>query len=66
MLKIYPSKVIGFSGFILLSFFLVFLPFSSLRPCRLLDGDLGAVMRAGEDFNWERINFVLEALWFKT
>jgi hypothetical protein len=28
---------------------------------RLLDADLSAVMKSGEDFNWERISFVLEA-----
>jgi hypothetical protein len=27
----------------------------------LLDADLSAVMKSGEDFNWERISFVLEA-----
>ena len=28
---------------------------------RSLDGDLGSLCKAGEEFNWERISFVLEA-----
>ena len=27
---------------------------------RLLDQDLGAIMKAGEDFEWQRIAFILE------
>lgn len=27
----------------------------------MLDNDLSSVMRAGEPFDWKRINFVLEA-----
>ena len=27
---------------------------------RHLDNDLGAVMKSGEDFSWERVPFVLE------
>ena len=28
---------------------------------RLLDTDLGSVMKAADDFQWDRINFILEA-----
>lgn len=28
---------------------------------RLLDQDLATVLKAGEEFQWDRINFVLEA-----
>ncbi len=36
-------------------------PTSYQLDLRLLDNDLGSVMKAGEEFQWERINFVLEA-----
>lgn len=29
---------------------------------RHLDGDLGAIIKAADEFDWQRINFVLEAL----
>ena len=28
---------------------------------RSLDNDLGTIMKCGEEFDWQRINFVLEA-----
>lgn len=34
---------------------------SFLPKLRLLDNDLAAVMKAAEDFDWNRIAFVLEA-----
>ena len=46
-------------------FFLIFLFFSMHLRTRHLDTDLSTVMRAAEDFDWKRINFVLEALWLK-
>ena len=30
-------------------------------PLRSLDGDLACVIKAAEDFDWERISFILEA-----
>ena len=32
---------------------------------RTLDADLSSIMRAGQEFVWERVPFVLEA-WFNT
>lgn len=43
---------------------LVFMSFktqSLSMSCRSLDSDLGAIMKAGQTFEWERIPFVLEA-----
>ena len=31
----------------------------------MLDGDLGAVMRAGQEFEWDRIPFILEDRFMK-
>lgn len=30
-------------------------------PHRALDGDLQVLVKAGEEFDWERISFILEA-----
>ena len=35
--------------------------FALHQSLRALDGDLTAVMRGGEVFEWQRINFILEA-----
>ena len=41
------------------------LSFQWLTPgfFRSLDQDLGAIMKVGEEFDWQRINFVLEVAW---
>lgn len=58
------QSVIGSLDFLFFQFFYLFLNriFSIVYPlqARLLDNDLGAVVKAGESFDWQRINFVLE------
>ena len=38
-----------------------FVPFIACPHLRGLDADLGALVKAAEPFEWERISFVLEA-----
>ena len=52
--------MIDFPKFWPQSFFPMFFLFFGGQP-RSLDNDLGTIMKCGEEFDWQRINFVLEA-----